>query len=285
MLRFVMLALGSVLAVLFIIKSLKGKKYTAMVENLDSADYPLRFVYGVGFAWSETKLFALKGKIREMLMGQAKLLFEPKYAEYYANVSWAQTLAFVHLSLMLGFLAAGAFNSMFFAFIGIVVAGVFGFYFFNRMNDMLKTRNFECTAELPEIVSTLALLINAGMMLRNAWRMIADSKNGPVYDLMKKSCSDMDNGMSEVDAIHKFGRLSNSPEIRKFSSALSQSIERGGGELADFLGRQALEMLQLRKQLLLQKGEAAASKLLIPTALLFVGIIIAVITGAVGMLI
>jgi tight adherence protein C len=102
---------------------------------------------------------------------------------------------------------------------------------------------------------------------------------------MKNACVDMENGMSEVDAIHKFGRLTNSAEIRKFTSALTQSMERGGGELSDFLGRYALEMWGLKKQLMLQKGEAAASKLLMPTTLIFVGIIIVVIAGALGMLI
>lgn len=101
---------------------------------------------------------------------------------------------------------------------------------------------------------------------------------------MRISCEDMENGMSEVDAIHKFGRYTNSSEVRKFTSALNQSIERGGGELSDFLARQSTEMWALKKQLMLQKGEAAASKLLAPTAMLFVAIIVAVMTGAIGML-
>lgn len=283
--RFVYLLLGSVLAILFIIKILRGEKYFYLVENLDGGEYPVKSLYCVGFSWSESKLLALKGKIREKLVGQAKLLYDAKYAEYYASLVWAQAITFIHLCLTIGLLLAGAFNSALMLIIGLAMAGVFGFYFVNRMNDLLKTRETECTAELPEIVSTMALLINAGMMLRNAWRTIAESKEGTVYELMRQSCVDMDNGMSEVDAIHRFGRLSNSAEIRKFTSALAQSIERGGSELADFLGRQSIEMWTLKKQLMLQKGEAAASKLLAPTVMLFIGIIVAVITGALGMLI
>lgn len=283
--RFVYLLLGSALAILFIIKILRGEKYFYLVENLEGGEYPVKSLYCVGFSWSESKLLALKGKIREKLIGQAKLLYDAKFAEYYASLVWAQAITFIHLCLTIGLLLAGAFNSALMLIIGLAMAGVFGFYFINRMNDLLKTRETECTAELPEIVSTMALLINAGMMLRNAWHTIAESKEGTVYELMRQSCVDMDNGMSEVDAIHKFGRLSNSAEIRKFTSALAQSIERGGSELADFLGRQSIEMWTLKKQLMLQKGEAAASKLLAPTVMLFIGIIVAVITGALGMLI
>lgn len=283
--RLLYLLIGSLLAVFLVIKLLKGSKYNYLVENLEGSDFPLKSIYCIGFSWSEGKLFALKGKLREKLIGQAKLLYDPKFAEYYASVVWAQFLSFIHICLTLGFLLAGAFDSILMLIIGLATAIVFGFYFINRMNDLLKTRETDCTAELPEIVSTMALLINAGMMLRNAWHTIAESKEGAVYELMRQSCIDMDNGMSEVDAIHKFGRMSNSAEIRKFTSALAQSIERGGAELSDFLGRQSIEMWTLKKQLMLQKGEAAASKLLAPTVMLFIGIILAVITGAIGMLI
>lgn len=276
--------LASVAVALFVLQMMRGSKYQYMVENLDSPEFPLKSLYCTGFAWSEIPALSLKGKTREKLVSQAKLLYDVRYAEYYASVVWAQFLSFVHLSILLGFLLAGVMDSGLMLIVGLVMAVVFGFYFINRMNDLLTTREKECVAELPEIVSTMALLINAGMMMRNAWEQIATSKEGTAYDLMRQACSDMENGMTEVDAIHKFGRMSNSAEIRKFTSALAQSIERGGAELNDFLSRQSVEIWTLKKQTMLQKGEAAASKLLAPTAMLFVAIIIAVFSGALGML-
>ena len=63
--RFVYLLLGSITAILFIIKILRGEKYFYLVENLQGDDYPLKSLYCVGFSWSESKAFALKGKIRQ----------------------------------------------------------------------------------------------------------------------------------------------------------------------------------------------------------------------------
>lgn len=282
--RILYLILASVAVALFVLQMIRGSKYQYMVENLESGEFPLKSLYCTGFAWSEMPALALKGKTREKLVGQAKLLYDARFAEYYASVVWAQFLSFIHLSILLGFLLAGVLDSGLMLIVGLVMAVVFGFYFINRMNDLLTTREKECVAELPEIVSTMALLINAGMMMRHAWEQIANSKEGTAYDLMRQACVDMENGMTEVDAIHKFGRMSNSAEIRKFTSALAQSIERGGAELNDFLSRQSVEIWTLKKQTMLQKGEAAASKLLAPTAMLFVAIIIAVFSGALGML-
>lgn len=283
--RVLFLILGSITAGLFLLKMIQGSKYDEMTENLEGDEFPLSDMYCVGLSWMELKPLSLQGKCRETLIGQAKLLYDPRFAEYYASIVWAQMLSFVHLSVAGGFLLAGFVDSGLFLIFGLAAAGLFGWYFLNHMNDLLTDREIACTAELPEVVSTMALLINSGMMLRAAWRIIADSKEDEIYRLMRRACVDMDNGMAEVDAIHKFGKMSNSAEVRKFTSALAQSIERGGGELGNFLSRQTIEMWNLKKQLMLQKGEAAASKLLAPTAMIFVGIILVVITGALGMLI
>lgn len=283
--KFVYLILATVITILFLYQLNKGKKYYGMLANLDDAEYPVKGIYCAGLAWMENSQFALKGKMRERLMSQAKLLYDAKYAEYYASIVWAQTISFIHITVAVGLLLAGITGSGLILLMGIGVAAVFGYYFLNHMKELLNDREQACTEELPEIVSTMALLINAGMMLREAWHLIAEKNEGIVYTLMQESCMDMDNGMTEVDAIHQFGKRSNSKEVRKFTSALAQSMERGGSELSDFLGRQSMEIWTLKKQLMLQKGEAAASKLLAPTALLFVGIIIAVLSGAAGMLI
>lgn len=283
--QYIYLAIGSVLCALLILKMITGSKYSAMVESLDSGEFPLKNLYTVGLSWGELKLFALRGEIREKLIGQAKLLFDPRYAEYYANIMWSAMVTFVHLSLAVGFLLAGMMNSAFMVLFGIICAVLFGYYFVNRMSDLLNDRRIECTAELPEIVSTMALLVNAGMMLREAWRRIAYSKEGTTYELMQDACAKMENGYSEFTAITEFGRLCNSAEIRKFTSALTQSMERGSGELTSFLLRYSSEMWGLKKQVMLQKGEKAASMLLGPTAIIFVGIILVVLGGALGMLI
>lgn len=281
--RIVFLIIGSVFAFLLPILCIAGRKYNSLVESLSNAEYPLKDLYCVGFVLG--RIFALKGKIRDDLIGQAKLLYDPRFSEYYANLVWAQTLSFCVLGLTLGFLLVGAFNSILFLLFGLGVAGVFGYLFMNNMAEKLKERELACTEELPEIVATMALLINSGMTLREGWKTIAESKEGIAYELMLKACDDMANGYSEIDAIHKFGRLTNSAEMRKFTSALTQGLEKGGGDISNFLSAQASEMWGLKKQLMLQKGEKAASKLLVPTALIFVGIILVVIAGALGMLI
>ena len=97
---------------------------------------------------------------------------------------------------------------------------------------------------------------------------------------MKRATENMRNGMSDAEAVYVFGRDSNSTEIKKFTSAMIQSMEKGGGELGQFLMNQSSELWNLKRQRKLQKGEKAGTKLLIPIVLIFVGIIIIVMTAA-----
>ena len=282
--RLVELLIGSILLLLMFIKAIKGSRYNDYVKDLDDSDYPLKELYCIGFAWNDGKLLKLRGRVKTTLMKQARLLYDERYAEYYATVTWAQAISFVHLSLCAGFIVGGAFNFGLFTFAGIVFAGVSAYFFTTRMKEKLETRKTECVVELPEIVSTMALLINSGMILKETWETIAYTKEGTIYTLMQQASVDMQNGVSEVDAIYKFGVKSDSPEVKKFTGALVQGIEKGSQELSIFLAKQSSEMWNLKKQVMLQKGEAAASKLLVPIALIFVGILITIISAAMGMM-
>lgn len=280
--RYIFIGIGSILAILFIIQIKKGKRFESIVENLDSNTFPLNQLYSVGFAWSSTKLFQLKGKRAADLRAQATLLYEPQYADYYANVAWAQTITLVHLFLTITFLMAGImYESAFLMLVGgIFLSVVVAAYCLENMKNTLTKRTEECEAQLPEVVSTMAVLVNSGMVLREAWNMVADNGTGAFYELMRKAGENMKNGYSDADAIFLFGKASNSSEIKKFTSALLQSMEKGGAELSGFLAHQSSELWGAKRQRMLQAGEKAATKLLLPIVLIFVGVIIIVMTAA-----
>jgi tight adherence protein C len=279
--QYLFLGIGTVLAVLFLVQILKGQPYNTYVENLDENEFPLKDLYIVGFMWS-AKTFPLKGKQAAELKQQAGLLYDLQYAEYYANVAWAQCITFVHLFLTATFLLSGV---LYDAAAIMIIGGLFMtvtmvMYSLQNMKNKVSSRMEECEAQLPEVVSTMAILVNSGMMLREAWTMISESGEGAFHMLMRKASDNMRNGYSDADAIFLFGRTCNSVEIKKFTSALLQSMEKGGGELGVFLARQSSELWNTKRQKMLQNGEKASTKLLAPIVLIFVGIIIIVMTAA-----
>lgn len=282
-LKMIFLIIATLTTMLFVISLIKGQKYGPLVQNLDSSEYFLKDLYLVGFFLSETKLFRLKGKIERDLRKDAKLVWDNVYAEYYARLTWAQFLSIALLIISIGSILCSLLTAeVILIMIVIMILFIMAIWnlFMSKMKEAVEKRRDECVYEFPNMVSKLSLLINSGMVLREAWYLVADSKDGPLYELMKKSCEFMDNGESDTSAIHKFGVLSDSLEIKKFTSAMIQGLEKGNSELANFLISQASELWEHKRQLALQQGEIAAGKLIIPLGLMFGGIIMIIVSAA-----
>lgn len=206
--RYIFLGIGSILAILFMVQIKKGKRFASIVEGLDSSTFPLNQLYVVGFAWSSTKLFKLRSKRAADLRAQATLLYDSQYAEYYANVAWAQTITLVHLFLTMSFLMAGIMYDLAFLMLvgGVFLSIVVAAYCLENMKNTLTKRTEECEAQLPEVVSTMAILVNSGMVLREAWNMVADSGTGAFYELMRKAAENMKNGYSDDALLYAYQR-------------------------------------------------------------------------------
>ena len=101
-----------------------------------------------------------------------------------------------------------------------------------------------------------------------------------IYDLMRNACNQMNNGVSETDAIYAFGMQSNTPQIRKFAGVLIQSSDKSSANLIIFLKQQASELWSNKRQMMLKKGDEAAAKLLVPTMLILAGILIIILASA-----
>jgi len=263
---------------------LGGNRYHKYVKDLDKGIYPMRGLYTIGFRLNQTGLFRLRGKLSRELKKQASILYGGVYQEYFATLAWVQflsmTLLGVSILLLIGALA-GSMASIFFILICGLAVAAFWNLALSKMKETLAKRRDECVSEFPEMISKLSLLISTGMVLTDAWKHVAMGKEGELYNLMRKTVEMIDNGESEISAIYRFGVLSDAPEIKKFSSAIIQGLEKGNIGLADFLVAQASELLSTKRQLLLQKGEIAAGKLIIPLAIMFVGIIMIIIVAAV----
>ena len=284
MMSIVILGIGTALSLLFVILLFKGSECDYMIEPLDSDAFPMKFLYSAGFALQELPFARLRGKLGSKLRDDATLYYGKKYGEFYARAIWAQTLSFALAALSLMFVAAGLFSGdlcLFSAVVGVVLAMLAAYYFLTYTSGKLRERQDECESELPNAISKLALLVNSGTTMHEAWKMVALGKEGVLYNMMRRSCDAMDNGESEIDAIYTFGVSSSSPDVKKFTSALIQSIERGGGELPLFLANQASELWGQRRQKLLQKGEQAASALLMPITLMFFGVMLIIVAAAI----
>ncbi len=275
------LVLGTLLTLLFIALLLTGRGATDMLTPLSGDAYPLKSVYLAGF--SLHKILRPRGKTAKTVREYCNLYYGRKYGEYYSMVAWAQAYSLGLLFFTVAVLLAGLLPDLaaFILLIGLVLSAYTCWYFLTYAKQKVKSRQEECSAELPSAISKMALLVNSGVILHEAWYLVAYGKEGAFYSLMREACESMDNGLSDSAAIYNFAVASDDAEVKKFASALVQSMERGGRELSFFLANQSSEMWNHHRQTMLQKGEKAAGALLAPIALMFAGVMLVIIVSAV----
>ena len=273
----IVLAFGAALVIVWLVFYFRGRRFEELFLGLDDEDYPAKELYVVGYAVIDTFGLQFKGKSDRKLRKDIEVLYGSKFVEYYIRVIYSQKIT---MALTVMCFAA----PMYFAtgewILAVAMIGLGGFVFYyygNVIPQKIQQRSDELVSEFSDVVSKLALLVNAGMILREAWEKIAYTGNGCLYGEMQRSVIEMQNGTSEVDAIFAFGQRSMTPEIKKFSSTLIQGLTKGNSELAQMLTAQSKEVWNLKMQYVRRQGELANNKLLIPIFMVFAGILIVVI--------
>ncbi len=273
--------LGIVAVLLFlliwIILYVMGLKYNNLFEMLEEKDYPFKELYGMGYAFMELIHYKYKSPWDRKIRNNLTILYTEKYVEYYIRVIYAQIVTIGSLLLVFGIgLAILSGETLMMAVVFLYEFAVV-YYFLTLPQTTIQKRSDELINDYAEVVSNLALLTNAGMILREAWEEVAYSNDGVFYKEMQGVVIDLNNGVGEAKAFHDFGMRCVIPEAKKLASTITQGIQKGNSELSKSLQEQSSEVWEQRKQLVKRRGEKAANKLMIPIYLMFIGILIMII--------
>lgn len=273
----VIMAIGFVVLAIWLLFYVKGLKYADMFDPLDEKEFRLKELYFVGYAVMETIHYQYKSKADRKLRQETEILYGEKYSEYYVRVVHAQKTTMAMTLLVFAFIFYGLSQEIAGLFLLIVFAGLAYYYFGIVTTRMIEKRSEEMLSEFSEVVSKLALLTNAGMILKEAWELTAFDGDSTLYKEMQVAVNDMNNGMSELDAYHAFGKRCMIPEIKKFASTIVQGLTRGNSELTIALQNQSKEVWSMRQHQVKTQSEQAGTKLMLPMMLMFVGILIMVL--------
>lgn len=270
--------LAFALSVFWIILAYKyDRKFQRITDGLDKKEYPLAEIMQVGFGFLELVRFDIHSdRSREQIKVMAEV-YGDKYAAYYYWVLLAAQITCVvtllPVAMFLGILS----DSYAILLFAVAMAFIGAWYMSEAFKDKLTARRTALVGAFPNALSEITLLVNAGLPLREAIAKVAVSNEGPLYDEFRLVIDNMRNGMSEVECYRQFGERCGMKQMRKFASLVTQSLQRGGSELPRFLKDMTDEMWTEKKALVRQQAEKANSKLIVPTVLIFLGIIAMII--------
>ncbi len=221
------------------------------------------------------------GDIFRTVLEKSTELYGRKYAKYKARQLLARLISYpiigVAASLALGciFFAAGKTTP------GLIVMGGFSliiivvvYAMYDDLSDKVNKRRAAISRQFPNVVSKLALLVTSGMIMDRAWRETAESSELELYQEMRKTSEELANMVAPATAYSNFIDRCNTKETTKLASAIIQSLSKGNAEVGALLKSMAHEAWQERRHSAKRASEAANSRLMIPTMLLFMAILI-----------
>lgn len=270
----VILGIGCVFLVIWLIIFMASRNYDEMFDTLDEKEFPLKELYSMGYFIMEKSKYQYKSRRDRKLRQDMEVLYEKKYVEYYLRLTYARAVTYGMLLFVLAFVIYAFSGDVAVLMIMFMFSGVSVYYVMTLAPKKIESRSSQLIGDFSEVVSKLALLTNAGMILRDAWELTSKVGEGVFYQEMRIAVMEMENGISEAEAIRRFGIRCMMPEIKKFSATLIQGIQKGNSELSSMLQNQSAEIWNLRKQNVRRQGEKAASKLMIPIFMMFIGVII-----------
>ncbi|MCD8120010.1 MAG: type II secretion system F family protein [Lachnospiraceae bacterium] len=275
--EYVIYGIGLVILLCWLAFFFLGLKHASLFEPLEEKDYPFKEIYIVGYAVMEMLRYKYTSKSDKKLRKELEILYEKKYVDYYIRVIYAQKVTFFFTLLTLAVPFYGLTGS--YVGMGIIVmfAALAYYYFGTQAEAAIKARSEQMLSEFSDVVSKLALLTNAGMIMHEAWATVASAGEGPLYEEMRRTVDEMNNGMSEIDAYYMFGNRCFLAEVKKFTSTIVQGMTEDSSELTRLLREQSAEVWNIKKQNARRLGEKAAGKLLMPTMLMFIGILIMIL--------
>ena len=274
----VMAVTGTAAAAVWTALFVSGRgKYKDITSVKAAKELKCSEIFHVGFEIMKIlRINTAGGKFTEKRKNIAEVYGE-RYAGFYTCLFTGAQISYAAFCVPLALLAGAASGNMMFAAAGLAGAVLMLFILDGEVKKKVEEKHDAVMCELPDIIMRLTLLLNAGMVLRDAWNMIADSSDTALGLEMRRTGADIRNGMPEAEAFEAFAQRCRTREIRKFTGSLVQNLKKGSAGLSVSLKELAAEQWEEKKNYVRKKAASSEQKLLVPMIMIFAAIIMMII--------
>ena len=158
-----------------------------------------------------------------------------------------------------------------------------------RIHEKALERKLEMMIDYPGLLWKMALLMGAGLTIRNTFMRIStgysretgiSGKKRYVYEELLYTCREMQSGVPEGRSYENFGRRCDMECYVKLGTLLSQNLKKGSAGLTDLLQKEAAMASHDRTANARKLGEQAGTRMLFPMILLLGVVLVVLIAPA-----
>lgn len=166
-------------------------------------------------------------------------------------------------------------------YVGMILGCCLPVFRSKELFDKVASRRQSILMELPELLSKLLLMVNAGENVMKALAKAAEQKGDidhPLYKELRSALEAMKRGENMAVALEEMGRRCAVPEVQRFTTTILINSRRGGEDFVSALRELSGQMWEKRKAIARMLGEQASSRMAFPLTIIF--LIIMVLVGA-----
>lgn len=277
MVNMVLAVLGTILAVTWIVIAVTDKKrYQSIINEVDEKEYFMKDLFFAGFRLIEWFQMDMSSPSLQKKAHKLSEMYGSKEAKKLVITDLAAQFSYVLTFAPIGMLLAVIMNENLCLLLTFILLFFLVVYVEYDKNNKLQKRHEQILREFPHVLSQMALLVNAGMPLREALLTAAQKETGVLSRELKVLSDDMANGIPEYEALGRFADRCGVDSVRKLSSLITQNVRKGSSELAAALMELSNEVWRGRVSAVKEEGEKASAKLMAPILIIFIGILIMV---------
>lgn len=143
-----------------------------------------------------------------------------------------------------------------------------------------KDKKDRLLSEYPLVLTEIALMVNVGITAGEALKRVAYSSDGVLYKELQSVLLQVDNGVPIDFALNYMTVRCPVREIKKFISLFEQNLEKGSSDFPSLLEELSEKAWTERRNEAKKQSELAEQKLLVPTIVMFIGILTIVLVPA-----
>ncbi|MGE5372158.1 MAG: type II secretion system F family protein [Solirubrobacterales bacterium] len=256
-----------------------GKPDVTTSAAMTEYGFRLRFLAPLSWQIARRLNISLRMQANPETVQMLLELLGERGAGFWGLIHLAQKVAYGLVTSLL-FVSFGLVGSVSFSFVmlGLATMGLMIWLPDHELLTRLENRKRAILLDLPAVVSTLGLLLDAGMPLMTAIRkLIQDqAEERPLYRELTRVMIEVSGGKPTVQAFEDLAARCRLPELNRLVTIILMSLSRGNAEGSGALRSLAVEAWARRKDMVRRLGEEAGSKLVIPMAMVFsaIGLIV-----------
>ena len=232
-----------------------------------------------GYILFSSNIITADSKLFQDLKNKSEILYGRPGAAGNAAYMLAFTASYVYLSVALALMIMSIMSitgrgsdGIIIALALLLIAVVLCYLPFDELKEKTDKRQADITAQFPNVISKMALLVNSGMEVARAWELVSERGRGVLYNEMRKVISELDNNISPYAAYTNFMNNCGNKYTTKLATSILQNLSKGNSEIGAVFDQLSAESWSEKKHNAKKLGELAQGKLMVPTLLMFAGI-------------